>query len=200
MHITTDMDSAEAQAIRSLMEAGVKVYFLPLIKNKTGDKENPESWLDIAGGQVRINLFHVANRKGNYDNVFVVPRELARSKFEMITTEAKEFGHCRIVCGSQGERLKPFYRSGPLARFKSRDTVVIINANNKGITIVRSSFIKPYFSKSLRTYVATIQNKLLWRGEYGEELPDDLKVFDNAVIAAKVKISCENCHCVHYCK
>lgn len=134
---------------------------------------------------------------------FEIPEEVNGAILLIDVTEygggATNTGDSVVVCGTQGEPLRPYYvpRSGHLscethAHFAVREEVVTIAGAKPGtrVEIQKHRIVR-------NGNIARIKSEKIGSGDL-EDIPEILGHFQDAAEATVEKANCYHCRCVHY--
>jgi len=104
-------------------------------------------------------------------------------------------GFGQIVCGSEGERLKPFYVKDNIGQFNVANKAVVVCASS-GYGGIHSLTIETFKIQRNNSNVVIKKNQL-WRGK-NSKLPESLSMFESAAKAAVRKSRCPECRHLHF--
>lgn len=137
----------------------------------------------------------------NKEGIYTIPLSI-RDKKPYIFLSLEEsggnnggVGFGQIVCGNEGERLRPFYVKNSVGRFNiaSKAAVVCAHSDNGGVTKLT---IKTYRVQMNHSNVVIKKNQA-WRGK-NSKLPEHLSRFKRAAEAAVRKSRCPGCKHLHF--
>jgi len=137
----------------------------------------------------------------NKEGIYTIPLSI-RDKKPYIFLSLEEsggnnggIGFGQIVCGNEGERLRPFYVKNSVGRFNVTDkaAVVCAHSGNGGVT---SLTIETHRIQRNNSNVVIKKNQV-WRGK-NSKLPKYLSQFERAAEAAVRKSKCSGCKHLHF--
>jgi hypothetical protein len=137
----------------------------------------------------------------NKEGVYRIPLSI-RDKKPYIFLSLEESGGSngdagfgQIICGSKGERLRPFYIKDSLGRFIVANKAAIICAWSINRDIVNLTIETHSIQRNNSNVV--IKNNQVWKGK-NSKLPEHLSQFERAAEAAVRKSKCPGCKHLHF--